>query len=622
MTLRRRLVSITVAVTAAVVICVGVVYGIWDFRQGLAEQRRHAQALLTALTPALTRLHATPGEATATGLVATTLDTFASARELRLDDGRGGPQMLYRRTAADPGDARIALPIALAGGGTATATLVLSGTSLRDWLTGYLGVIGALLPVSALLATILALRLQRRVTQPLRALTAQLQRVAAAPDFRLRVESSDDIEIGALCDGFNQMMARLAKTEVLLLQHKEAIDHAAIVSITDVRGTILYANAKFCEISRYARDELVGNNHRIVNSGFHPVAFFKEMWRSIANGAVWHGEICNRTKDGDYYWVDTTIVPFVDERGKPQQYLAIRFPITDRKRQEIELVAAKTTLETRVAERTRELMQSRERLVEAEKLAALGALVAGIAHEINTPVGIGVTASSHLADGVRELRAQIDANTLTRRQLSAFVETCEEGTAIVLGNLERAARLINSFKQVAADQSQHERRRFRLHDYIDEILLSLRPTLKRSQHQVDVDCPDDLEMDSYPGAIWQVLTNLVNNALRYAFADGEPGRITISAAYHDHGRVRLVFADDGRGIAAEDLRQIFQPFFTTGRHIGGTGLGLHIVHNLVHGTLLGEIHCDSTPGQGTRFELTLPLVAEAAITPEAAGATR
>ena len=257
------------------------------------------------------------------------------------------------------------------------------------------------------------------------------------------------------------------------------------------------------------------------------------------------------------------------------------------------------------------LKEAQMQLVQAEKLASLGALVAGIAHEINTPVGVGVTAASALQVRAGELRAQYESDTLRRSDLERFVALADESTRIILRNLQRAADLIHSFKQVAVDQSSGERRRFGLKAYIEEILLSLRPRLKRTNHEVAVECPDDLVLDSYPGAIAQILTNFLTNSMLHGLDDRDHGhiRIAIRAA---EDRVTLEYADDGRGIAPEHLSRIFDPFFTTKRGIGGSGLGLHIVYNLVTQLLGGTIQVSSEPGRGTRFTIQIPAPAQMA----------
>ena len=259
-----------------------------------------------------------------------------------------------------------------------------------------------------------------------------------------------------------------------------------------------------------------------------------------------------------------------------------------------------------LAEALERLKEAQMQLVQAEKMASLGALVAGIAHEINTPVGVGVTAASTLQARAGQLRELYEREELRRSDLDRFVGLAEESTQIILRNLQRAADLIHSFKQVAVDQSSGERRRFKLRGYIDEILLSLRPQLKRTTHSVELDCPDDLVLDSYPGAIAQILTNLVANSLLHGFENRQRGHIRI-AVRAEPGRVELAYSDDGRGIAPEYLPRIFDPFFTTKRGVGGSGLGLHIVYNLVTQKLGGTIQVASEPGSGARFTLQLPM---------------
>lgn len=252
-----------------------------------------------------------------------------------------------------------------------------------------------------------------------------------------------------------------------------------------------------------------------------------------------------------------------------------------------------------------ELRDAQSQLVEAEKMASLGGLVAGIAHEINTPVGIGVTAASSLQERVGGLRELLASNKMKRSDLEQFLLRVDEGATILLGNLHRAAELVHSFKQVAVDQASDTRRRFNLCAYLDEVLMNLHPRLKKTRHQVKVDCPRDIEVDSYPGSLSQVVTNLVTNSLVHGFDEREQGHIEIAVAV---GGDKLLFrySDDGKGIAADYLNQIFDPFFTTNRGKGGSGLGLHVVYNIVTQRLQGSIQCDSEPGRGTTFRIEIP----------------
>jgi signal transduction histidine kinase len=253
-----------------------------------------------------------------------------------------------------------------------------------------------------------------------------------------------------------------------------------------------------------------------------------------------------------------------------------------------------------------ELRDAQASLIQAEKLATLGQLVAGVAHEINTPVGIALTTSTALDGEVRLLREGAESGSLRRSDLSRTVDRLTEGSRLLFANLNRAADLVHSFKQVAVDRASGERRAFELKGWIRELLVSLSPVLRRSGHEILVDCPEGIVLDTFPGSLAQVITNLVTNARDHAYPDGRHGRLTLDVTQTRPDAIRLVFADDGVGIPPEHQAKVFDPFYTTGRERGSTGLGLHIVHNIVTGTLEGRIQLDSTPGAGTRFTIDLP----------------
>jgi signal transduction histidine kinase len=266
-----------------------------------------------------------------------------------------------------------------------------------------------------------------------------------------------------------------------------------------------------------------------------------------------------------------------------------------------------------LVKRYEEIQQLQKQLVEQEKMAALGALVAGISHEINTPVGIGVTAASLLDQKTRDFALLFANNQMKRSDLENYLQMAQESSAILLGNLNRAAELIHSFKQIAVDQASEARRPFKVKEYLGEVLLHLSPELKRANHQVDIE-GDDVTLDSYPGAFAQLVTNLVMNSLVHAYEAGESGRMLfmIQAANGRaaNGRVTLRYSDNGRGIAPEHLDHIFEPFFTTRRGQGGSGLGLHIVYNLATRQFNGTIRCESIVGLGTAFVIEIPVEKE------------
>jgi two-component system, NtrC family, sensor kinase len=288
---------------------------------------------------------------------------------------------------------------------------------------------------------------------------------------------------------------------------------------------------------------------------------------------------------------------------------------------QLRLQRANAELEARVEERTaalerslQDLERAQAQLVQTEKLAALGALVAGIAHEVNTPLGIGVTATSYLQEQAREFDRLFQSGQVRRSDLATFLETTHKSTEMVLAHMNRSAELIRRFKMVAVDQSSDSRREFELGATVRDIMGTLNHLLRRRPVQMDFDFPTEFAMDGFPGALGQVLTNLLNNALIHAYDEEQAGCIRIAAELRDPDTVELRFSDDGKGIAPQHLGKIFDPFFTTRFGQGGSGLGLHIVHNLVTGVLGGSVRVESTPGKGTTFFMTLPRVAPARAT--------
>ncbi len=277
--------------------------------------------------------------------------------------------------------------------------------------------------------------------------------------------------------------------------------------------------------------------------------------------------------------------------------------ITERKSLEYDLEAAKE----RAEKAYKDLQNAQQSLVEAEKMASLGGLVAGVAHEINTPVGITLTTASHLQEKVVGLRRVFESGKIRKDTFSEFLDLADNACTLLLSNCTRAANLIQSFKQVAVDQASDERRQFVLGDYIKEVLLSVGPRLKRTPHRIDVACPPGLMVDSYPGPLSQVLTNFIMNSLVHGLDDAHPGHMTIVVQPPDaQGLIELRYSDDGKGIPEENLKLIFEPFFTTRRGEGGSGLGLNIVYNLVRQTLKGSIVAQENPGGGALFVISFP----------------
>nr|WP_255635653.1 HAMP domain-containing sensor histidine kinase [Azospirillum sp. 412522] len=253
-----------------------------------------------------------------------------------------------------------------------------------------------------------------------------------------------------------------------------------------------------------------------------------------------------------------------------------------------------------------DLRRTQADLIQAEKMASLGALVAGVAHEINTPLGNSLMGATHLQDRLAVLASQASGGNLRRSDFAEFQETADEIARLLVLNLGQACDLVQSFKQVAADQTSGEERLFLLKPYLEDLATSLSPSWRRAGHTLRVECPETIEIDGYPGVLAQILTNLVMNSITHAYREGQQGNLLIAVTVQTPDMVTLFYTDDGRGIAPADLGRVFDPFFTTRRGAGSTGLGLHIVYNLVVNRLGGKVAVESFPGHGVRFTIRFP----------------
>jgi signal transduction histidine kinase len=282
---------------------------------------------------------------------------------------------------------------------------------------------------------------------------------------------------------------------------------------------------------------------------------------------------------------------------------AANFFVLELGRREGELRKAKNRADATLLE----LRETQANLIQAEKLGSLGQLVAGVAHEINTPLGLALTMSTSVDGEVQRFAERSRDGRVTRSDLNRLVGRLTEGSKLLLGNLVRAIDLVQSFKQVAADQASGEARPFEIAAWLGEVLTSLGPALRKTPHQVSVSCPPDIVLETYPGALAQVVTNLIMNAVTHAFPDDRAGFIELRVIPYRGDMVRMTFRDDGVGVSPENLARLFDPFFTTRRDKGSTGLGLHIVYNLVTASLQGSIAVESELGRGTTFVIDLPL---------------
>lgn len=373
------------------------------------------------------------------------------------------------------------------------------------------------------------------------------------------------------------------------------------------KGVVTACNDAMSRILGFFKSSAIGYNllYELQNENL------KSAVHKVLNGggASFEGEY-KGISDESYSWIKAELRP-IFENTETVAGIGIFEDITKRKQYEEYLNQAYSELEKKVEERTFELKESlnalkkaQNDLIRSERLVALGSMVAGVAHEINTPLGIGVTATSYLNDKLQDISKLFEEGTLKKSDFENFLHITDESTTIVSSNLERATDLIQSFKQVAVDQSGEKRRKFNLNSYIHDVLLSLRPKYKKTSHTITVNCPDDIELDSYPGAFSQIITNLLNNSLIHAFENMEKGEIIFDIEKIED-ELYFNYTDNGVGMEPRVANQIFDPFFTTKRTTGGTGLGMHIVYNLVSQQLGGYITCISDRDKGTQFKIVL-----------------
>lgn len=343
-----------------------------------------------------------------------------------------------------------------------------------------------------------------------------------------------------------------------LEQIRFALDQAAIVAITDVSGRITYANDKFCEISKYDREELLGRDHRLINSGYHSKEFMRELWQTIARGWVWRGELRNRAKDGSFYWVDTTIVPFLDERGMPWQYLAIRYDITARKLQE-------------------------ERLKGQAALSILGQMAAVVAHEVRNPL-------AGIRGGAQFIASRVGADSEAADIARAIVSRVDSLNALV--------------EDMLVYSRHRELRAVPIHvgDFFADLVASARQDPATSEIDFLIGGAEGLNVSGDLDQLRIVFNNLLLNAVQ---ATSGRGRIEFHALELADRKIALSVSDTGAGIAEEARERVFEPFFTT--KLRGTGLGLPTARRFVeaHG---GALELMDRPGGGTIARVTLPAV--------------
>ena len=351
-----------------------------------------------------------------------------------------------------------------------------------------------------------------------------------------------------------------------LRDYKFALDQVAVVTITDVDGKILYVNDKFCEISKYSREELIGKTHRIINSGYHPKAFFKDLWETIGAGKIWKNEVRNKAKDGTYYWADTTIVPFLRADGRPYQYLAIRVDITRRKETE---------------EKLKEAMEVKSQFISL------------VSHELRTPLtaikqGIDIVDSGTTGDVNDQQR---------------------EFLGLAKKNVDRLARLISSvldFQKLQAGKMEFAFEPHDLNEVVGEVYRTMKPLVEAKGIELKVTTDENLPRVKFDqDKIIQVITNFINNAIKFT----DQGQIAITVAGEDN-IAHVTVKDTGIGFAEKDKEKLFRSFEQLEggkKYSGGTGLGLAICKEIIdrHN---GKIWATSQEGHGSVFHFALPII--------------
>lgn len=405
-----------------------------------------------------------------------------------------------------------------------------------------------------------------------------------------------------------------SRIRALALSHDMALllnNVPTAIASFDAQSTLRSCNQRYADIFARPVSDIVGKHI----DEYIPALALEQMrphWEKALQGqAQTYRRFNVHPVTNELTWLDVTVTPEL-EGGTVIGLYAVLMDVTDKVQAEAEIQALNTDLEARVVRRTRELEKtleelhaSREELLRSQAKASLSALVASVSHELSTPIGNGVLVASTLRDTSLKLQQQLQDNQLRRSTLTELNASLNEGSRLLLSNLARAETLLKNFKQMSADQVSEQRRTFDLAHVINEVVVSLNPSLKRQPHTIVQEVPEGISMDSLPGPLGQVVINLINNAFMHAFEGRDNGTLTIGAQALDDA-VTLRFSDNGVGIAPEVLPNLFEPFFSTKIGHGGTGLGMSIVEGIVRKTLGGSMKVQSIVGQGTTFEVRIP----------------
>ena len=499
------------------------------------------------------------------------------------------------------------------------------GLSTRDLVMAREEVLrqgGIIAALGFAIALLLFFAFTRGVGLRLQALTAQSEKLAHGHyGEQLPAHGGDELEV--VTNSLNTMSAALreridqVEESQRRLQESEErfrtlFDMTPLpLAVSDREGYMIGANQALLQTFGLRLEQLIGKRSDEINFWFVPEER-ERIWNIYRERGTVQGEIATvHMHDGSAgsvaIWSSSLTLD-----GQRAIIWAL-LDLTEEMKAKQALKELNVSLESRVRERSADLSnaldtlkRTQHDLIASEKMASLGSLVAGIAHELNTPIGNSLLASTALSDRVHDFQAVVEQGSLKRSALTHHLEEVDMACGLISNSLQKAADLISSFKQIAVDQTNDQRRRFKLQTVLLDTTATYTPRLRRSNCAASVDVPPELELESYPGSLYQVFNNLINNALVHGFEGRDKGHISITARDAGEQQVEIVFRDDGIGMPEEVQRRVFDPFFTTKMGSGGTGLGMNIVYNIVTGVMGGRIAVESAPGQGTTIRMVVP----------------
>ena len=475
-----------------------------------------------------------------------------------------------------------------------------------------IGIVGLIL-----IASILGLIILTRVVRPIRKASMIASEISKGNwDTQITHDRFDFYETNQLIHALSVMIDNLKSSfyEIKISQEKyqslvENVDNM-IYSISK-EGNFISVNTSFEKLVRRERTEIVGAPIESIFSSDENKRYWRNTIEEIIKDKVkMNLQFDFISENNQQMTLKVNLIPILDERGEVELILGSNTDITSLIEAQDEInrliEGEKEKLEKLVFERTEALRLAMDELVEKEKMASLGSLVSGISHEINTPLGVAVSAGSYIEKLLSDFQLKLVNNDVSKNDFIKFVNNMEESSTIINTNLIRAAELVKSFKEIAVYQSIEGKVKFNLYNYVTATVLSLKHEYKSSAHQIDIDCDKTLEIQSYPGAFSQILTNLLMNSFVHGYSERNNGSILIKFEVN-HKMLKMIYKDDGVGISEDSLSRIFDPFFTTNRSKGGSGLGLNIVYNLVTRQLNGKITCQSKLDEGTTFIMEMSL---------------